>query len=136
MRTYRFFENLSEKDHQVIVIQWRDNPINQKLYPGIELLFHIPNETQSARERGQKKLMGMLNGVPDLCLPIARHGKHGLYIEMKKPKTAKSPAGRQSVEQVYWQRRLEENGYQYTVCHGWEEAVDTLIAYLGSGSDG
>ena len=32
------------------------------------------------------KRQGVKAGVPDICLPVARNGYHGLYIELKAGK--------------------------------------------------
>lgn len=33
------------------------------------------------------KRQGVKAGVPDICLPVARNGYHGLHIELKAGKT-------------------------------------------------
>ena len=68
--------------------------------------------------------MGVKKGVPDLCLPVARNGYHGLYIEMK------TPSGRASEAQHWWVEHLMAQGYYAAVCHGYEAAVHILTWYL------
>ena len=67
-------------------------------------------------------------GVPDLHLPVARGGYHGLYIELKAGKN------RQTDKQKEWQKQLRKQGYLVTVCYGWQEAAQTLTGYLELGT--
>ena len=53
-------------------------------YPELELLYHIPNGgKRDACTAVNLKRQGVKAGVPDLHLPVARGGYHGLYIELK-----------------------------------------------------
>ena len=67
----------------------------------------------------------MKPGVPDLCLPVARGGYHGLYIELKR-----AVGGILSDEQKWWIDELKSQGYAAIVCHGAEEAIRTIKEYL------
>lgn len=67
---------MSEAQEQEAVIEWCD----WKHIP----IFAIPNGgKRDAREAAHMKRQGVRAGVPDLCVPVARGGFHGLYIEMK-----------------------------------------------------
>ena len=70
------------------------------------------------------KREGIVKGVADLFLCIARGGYHGLFIEMKKP------GNYQSVEQKEWQRNVEKHGYKYVVCKSLEEFKEIVSSYL------
>ncbi len=108
----------SETDEQCAVVEYCD-------LRGIPVV-HIPNEgKRSARYGAQLKRMGMRKGFPDLFIPVARNGYHGLFIEMK------SKTGRLSEEQKQWQRVLSEQRYLCAVCYSFEEAVNTVKAYIG-----
>lgn len=97
-------------------------------YPELALLYHIPNGGSRNRlEAYNLKKQGVKAGVPDLCLPVARGKWHGLYIELKHGKNTTSQ------NQDNWIAALEQQGYCAVVCHGYNEAVDTLQKYLGSG---
>ena len=96
------------------------------IYPEVVLLFHIPNGgRRDTAEAANLKKQGVKPGVPDLFLPVARGGYHGLFIEMKR-----RDGGRLSEHQKHWLHLLEHQGYAAVVCHGAENAVDTIISYL------
>lgn len=119
---------MSEHDEQVALIEWAQSQIN--IYPELQLLYAVPNQGGAGRAaiiRGQKmKREGMRKGVPDLCLPISRGNFLTLYIEMKDV----GSKGRLSPEQTLWVSLLSEAGHNVQVCHGFEEAMNTLINYL------
>ena len=115
----------SERQHQQAVMKWARQPSIRDRWPELALLHHIKNETTGgAAEVAADKAMGVKKGVPDLCLPVARGGFHGLYIEMK------TPSGRASEAQRWWATRLTEQGYRAVVCHGYDAAVAELCWYL------
>lgn len=54
-------------------------------FPELALLYHVPNGgSRKKAEAGRFRAEGVKAGVPDLCLPVARGGFHGLYIELKR----------------------------------------------------
>ena len=113
----------TEAQHQTNVIRW-SMAVRGK-YPELALLFHIPNGgSRDVREAAHMKEQGVKAGVPDLFLPVPRRGYHGLFIEMK------TPTGRVSPDQKWWQAELECQGYVSAVCRGWEEAVGVIEWYL------
>lgn len=89
------------------------------------LLFHIPNEgIRLGRMGARVKREGVVRGVADLFLCVARGGYHGLFIEMKKPGRYQRP------EQKTWQRHVEQQGYLYLVCKSLEEFMKIIKDYL------
>ncbi len=87
-------------------------------------VVHIPNEgKRSVSYAAILKSMGLRSGFPDLFVPRARGGYHGLFIEMKygKNKTTK--------EQKEWLERLSAEGYACAVCYGAAEAIKTIESY-------
>ena len=119
----------SESVEQSRLFQWVR--MQQGRWPELKLLYHIPNGGSRHRlEAIHLKQQGVRAGVPDLCLPVARDGCHGLYIEMKRLR-----GGRVSPEQVAWMEALQAEGYMVAVCQGWEMASDVILRYL-KGRDG
>ncbi|NCB31628.1 MAG: VRR-NUC domain-containing protein [Clostridia bacterium] len=124
----------TEHGEQAYVIQWaRTNAYRE---PALNYLFAIANGarlshrmsqngTHYSPEANKLRSEGMLAGVPDLCLPAARRGYNGLYIEMKIGKN------KTSEQQDAVIKYLREAGYQVEVCYGGDKAVEVLIFYLG-----
>jgi len=114
----------TEHAHQVALMAWC--ALNFEVYPKLKLLFAIPNGGErNPVVAARLKAEGVRSGVPDLMLPVARHGRFGLFIEMKKPKQGKVQGS-----QAEWHRDLDTEGYGVAVCFGWEEARDCLVQYL------
>lgn len=91
------------------------------------LLFHIPNGgSRNMIEAVNLKRQGVKAGVPDLFLPYASKGYHGLFIEMK----ALRKGAKTSEEQDAWLSILENNGYKCNVCYGEKEALIALEDYI------
>lgn len=100
-----------------------------KAYPGLDLLSCSLNGVKlTAAQAGKAKAAGMLKGEFDIKLPVARGGYHGLIIEMK--------AGRNkpTTEQIWYGKRMVEEGWKALVCWDWEAAKEEIISYLSSGS--
>ena len=116
-----------EDTEQIGVIEWAN--WNRNRFPELRLLFHIPNGgKRSKTEAAIFKAMGVKAGVPDLCLPVARGGFAGLYIEMKYGKNKPTD------NQKQWIADLKSEGYKVEVCYSGEEATRTLEAYLQQSS--
>ena len=109
-----------EQKHLIEWSEWM-----QVRFPELRLLFHIPNGgKRSEVEAAHLKMQGVKRGVPDLFLPVARQGYHGLFIEMKTAKGVVSPFQRE------WLNDLADQGYYATVCRGADEAKKVIEAYL------
>jgi hypothetical protein len=94
-------------------------------FPELELLYHNPNGgSRNKLEAANLKRQGVKAGVPDLCLPVARGGYHGLYIEMKYGKN------KTSEKQNEWLLALQRQGHVVRVCYGWEQAAEVITKYL------
>ena len=100
-------------------------------YPEIALNYHVPNGgIRKKAAAGRFRAEGVKAGVPDLCLPVARGGFHGLYIELKRQKGSKT-----SDDQKAWLSNLEEQGYFVALCKGWEAAAKVITEYLTMGGE-
>jgi hypothetical protein len=97
----------------------------QHSIPELTMLYHIPNGGRRDRaEAANLKRQGVKAGVPDICLPVARGGFHGLYIELK------AGNNKPTEKQETWIFALREQGYQAVVCNGWDAARETILKYL------
>jgi hypothetical protein len=103
--------------------QCRDNPNS---FWG--LLFAIPNgNKRDASVAAALKAEGVKAGVPDIMLPVARGGYHGLFVEMKRAYGVPSD---NKPHQRDRQRRLADQGYCVAVCYGWTEARGIIELYI------
>lgn len=94
-------------------------------YCNIEII-HIPNEgKRSPRYGAELKRLGLRKGVPDLFIPQARKGYHGLFLELKKDVTCKP-----TKEQMAWIMKLNTAGYYATVCYGADAAIAEIKNYF------
>jgi hypothetical protein len=125
---------MSEHDEQAVVFEW--GQLQAGLFPELQLLFAIPNGAKlpwKEDEHGQRysrealkmKAEGLKAGVPDMCLPVARGGWHGLFIELKVGRNKPSEA------QLIWIYRLQLQGYRCCVAYGADQAIQILRDYLG-----
>ena len=113
----------NEELEQTWLIQWATMLSSQ--HKELALLHHIPNGgLRSKSEAKRLKAAGVKAGVPDLCLPVARQGYHGLYIELKAGK------GKATASQKQWLDALNAQGYKSVICYGWIEGAKELANYL------
>ena len=82
------------------------------------LLFACTNQNERSGDIGKKaqlisgamrKNMGVYPGVSDIICLIPRGKYHGLMLECK------TETGRQSLQQIEWQKQVESQGYQYKI---------------------
>jgi hypothetical protein len=119
----------TEAQEQTALFQWA--AMMEGRFPELRTLHHIPNGgSRNAIEAAHLKAQGVRAGIPDIFLPCARNGFHGLYIELKRRK-----GGRVSIDQQRMILALRAQGYKVEVCRGWEEARDTICEYLREGKD-
>lgn len=96
-------------------------------HPALALMFHPANEGKRAPWKAIP--MGLKAGVPDVMLPVARHGSIGLAIEMK------AGNGRLSEAQAGWLSCLTREGWA-THVHAsarpgdWTRAAAIVAEYL------
>lgn len=114
---------MREEEHnlQCACVRWFN--LQWPQYHG--LLFAIPNGgARSKATAGKLKAEGVVPGVADLILLVPKQWAFALCIEMK---TAK---GRQSPEQMEWQRKVEDNNYRYVICRSLEGFMSVVNEYL------
>lgn len=120
---------MTEHAEQTLVVRWASD--NEWRYPPLRWLHSslngivIPAPPKvRAKIINHMKAEGMKKGIPDLSLPVARRGYHGLFIEMKigynKP----------TDEQKDFMAFAESEGYLDKVCYSSDEAIETLEWYL------
>lgn len=122
----------SEYEHQVAFFMWI--ALNRQTYPKASKAFAIKNEEKSGSiiVGTRQKASGVKSGTHDILLPVPRgvgpqHDRityNGLFIEMKKLD------GTPSNDQLEFGLSVQEEGYAWEVCYGWEHGVRVLKNYL------
>lgn len=112
-----------ESQEQNLVVSWAR--AHEKTTHGLSLLHSVPNGGfRNKREAARLQGEGALAGVPDLHLPVARRGFHGLYIEMK------TAGGRVTKEQDRFLQAVANEEYLAVVAIGGDPAIYLLRWYL------
>ena len=113
----------AEDIEQEIVIRWAQ--LSSGKWPQLQLLHHIPNGgNRDTIEAAKLKRLGVLAGVPDLHLPVARAGYCSLYIEMKAKGGKLSKAQKDFLEAAAAERNC------CAVCYSAEDAIDVINRYM------
>lgn len=114
----------TEHQEQAALFEWAE--WHRERVPALHLMFAIPNGGKRDKATAAKlKCEGVRSGVPDICIPVARRGFHGYYIEMKVGKNTRT------MDQKAWAMALLLEGYKVDVWYGWQEAAHAIIEYLG-----
>lgn len=119
----------TEAQEQEWVLQWADAMIELNERPLLRMLYHTPNgglrdkATAMAMKRAGEKA-----GIPDLFLPVARGGHHGLWIEMKRS----DRSNHATPDQEWWIEQLRQQSYRAVVCYGAAAAIAEIEDYLDS----
>lgn len=112
-----------EHGEQAALFSWAR--LAESQYPELALLFAVPNGgARNAVTGARLKAEGVKRGVPDIWLPVARDGYHGLVIELKAAR------GRPTREQLVWLEALKQQQWVALVCVGFESAQTALLKYL------
>lgn len=116
----------TEHQEQVALIDWCN--AMSVFHAELDMIYASPNGGHRYDAVGAKlRAEGTKAGIPDLFLPVARQGKHGMYIEMKRADRKNHTSDLQDG----WIKRLTAQGYRCEVCYGFDEARDVLCDYLG-----
>ena len=115
---------MSEYTEQVTVFNWAKHTEN--MHPELKLLNASLNGVRlSIGQAVKAKAGGMRAGYPDIFLPVARSGYHGLFIELKEKKG--NPV---QPDQKWWKQELTANDYLAVICYGAEETIAIIKNYL------
>lgn len=108
---------MAEIDEQIAVVTWCD-------IQGIPIWHNVNEGQRSFAAARQLIAAGLRRGVPDLFIPQARNGYHGMFIEMKSEKGTLTP------DQRAWLRDLRSWGYHAGVAYSFEEAKRAIEKYM------
>lgn len=119
LRVKQFELKLSEHEIQLSCIIWF-----RYQYPE-HLIYAIPNGGQRNKIVAAKlKEEGVLSGVPDLHIPVAKGIYHGLYIEMKAGKNKLTD------NQITIIDKLKNEGYKCAVCYSLYQFSNVVNEYF------
>ena len=103
-------------------LEWRE-----KQYPMLSLCFATLNGLVIGPAQAMRaKRAGLKPGVPDIVLPVARKGFHGLFVELKRNDESIQASPLQNI----WLDKLSAQGYLAMVCHGADDAEQAILNYL------
>lgn len=139
MKPEQLAKSGTEDGEQTAVFAWIREQINagREGYELLEWVFAIPNGGSRGSTKadamivgGRLKATGVKAGVSDIFLPIPRHGRAGLFIEMKKSPAHGGKAGDASPKQLEFGEFVMEQGFGFVICCGWIEAVDVIEQWM------
>lgn len=100
---------MSEEKLQQQIFTWHWNTMPQER----GLLFMVHNTPKNAIDGARLKSIGLVKGVSDIV--YLKPGGIPIFIELKTDR------GRQSPEQIQWQRKIQSVGYRYEIVRSLEE---------------
>lgn len=119
----RNFRLDDESGHQEALFSWA--AYRTEIMPELQYMYHVPNGGKRDKATAAVlKRQGVKAGVPDIMLPAARAGYHGLYIELKAGENTTTK------KQKEWLEYLRQQGYYTAVCYGWQPAAQLIEQYL------
>lgn len=136
----------TEFGEQSALFCWASMRETREAFPDAFKLYANNNNAGlgDAVRGARAKMAGVRSGVADVFLPVPRHGRAGLYIELKidpehpqnqrVSKTTGKPLapkrGELSDEQIAFGRQVQADGFGWVCCHGWKAAADVIRQYL------
>ncbi len=100
--------------------------LNEPQHPDLKRIFAIPNAAKrSPRVIAEMKAEGLKAGVPDIFIPIGRHGYFGAWIENK------FGGNKMSAAQSEYREFLLKNNYAFKICYTALDQIEFLEWYLG-----
>lgn len=126
----------TEDGEQAALFCWAANEMAEGRYLMLKWMFAIPNGGSRGSSKadamivgGRLKATGVKAGVSDIFLPWPLHNCNGLFIEMKRADGVPSDVSKVQKE---FGAAVQNNGYGFVVCYGWQQARDVLLQYLAS----
>jgi len=104
---------MTEHQLQALCFTWHWN--NRPDERGLLYMNH--NNPRDARQGAQLKVMGMVSGVADMTY-LSNSGP--IFLEFK------TPTGRQTERQKWWQAQVEAAGYRYCIIRKFEDFTKSL----------
>jgi hypothetical protein len=114
------------------LFSWIRHLDNQFLFPGLDVIYAIPNGSKRSKFQGALlKATGMESGIPDVHIPVSRKPFYSLYIELKTFTAYQKTNHSLSENQQIWIEKLRKQGHRVEVIWSLTEAIQTIRDYLG-----
>ena len=108
MRNFRLDD---ESGHQEALFSWA--AYRTEIMPELQYMYHVPNGGKRDKATAAVlKRQGVKAGVPDIMLPAARAGYHGLYIELKAGENTTTKKQKECGNFIYVQGAADDDGSQ------------------------
>lgn len=115
-----------DEEHQHQAAFFQVLRLNERAFPALAFVFAIPNGGQRSKATaGKLWAEGVRSGVPDVCIPIPRHGYMGAWMENKSAK------GKVTTNQQAFLDFLGGAGYAIRICYSVDEQIAFIEWYLG-----
>jgi len=116
----------TEDEEQILIFSWAEVIWQVYHFDDLRWMFHCPNGGYRSKATAVRlKAMGVKRGVPDIHLPVPKHGYNGLVIELKQ-----EHGGRTSAEQREWLEHYASIGWKAVSHHGADAAIGEIEDYL------
>lgn len=113
-----------EHDAQVTFFAILD--LNLREFPFLRFIFAVPNGAffKSRKIAVDMKKEGLTPGVPDVCIPFARRGYGGAYMENKYGNN------KMSKEQIEFRDHLISENYCFKNCYTTDQQIEFVEWYF------
>lgn len=125
MELKKALKKYSESDEAIALMSWAAH------YPEIRNhIFAIENGgSRNKLEAIRLRKQGVTAGVSDYFYAYPSKGKHGFFIELKRPAIGHQKSGRATEAQLKFLEEKSKLGYETCIAKGWVEAANALIDY-------
>lgn len=120
-------KNPTEYEIQKEYVKWRDNKAKRsKRY---KYIFHVPNACYYSRNKQVLlKTLGVVAGVPDFMIPLARGKYNCAWLELKSKRGRVSPAQEEAITFLKRQKQ------KVMIARSIDEAIELTEGYLKDGT--
>lgn len=108
----------TEAKIQQMCFVWYHNTYCLEHHSPSHCLFSVPNDSSSKEETMRKLATGMIAGVSDM---VMIEPNRVVFIEVK------TPIGKQSDNQIKFQKKVEALGFEYWLIRSLEEFKEKLL---------
>lgn len=135
----------AEHEIQRSIVGWAREA--EVYHPDLALLYMVPNASNGLEYQMWQwlKSMGLLPGLPDLCLPVARGDKFGMWLEVKADEVATTKAllriartpileigkaDQHLARQTMIHASLRQQGHLVDFVYTPKQGIDLLLEYV------